>query len=264
MASRTAQPTTRRARGQPDLSEYSFRSLKYWIDVVFAFITYYAGYVTVFLLGCALWYLGARCTVLFFEMVLPASWLRWSGVPLLWVLPLGISVVEISFWRNGTKEHQGFYLGVAAFDILTTVLATMSYLRMRDALDLGSGVVIQLTTTIKVIVAMVAGLSFTFLPEFILRWAWQMITNRPPSKLFPNKDLYWEKIDPITTPRRAVQLDEEPVYEGEATFTPIEDDAYEDMDDFDPNEPIHLATGYIPQEYRMSQTRYERRKERGQ
>jgi len=233
----------------------------YHVDLALAYFVGKFSYATVFLLGMGLWYIGAKCTVLFFTMVIPDGLLALVGTRFLWAIPIGISVVEIYFWRRKSPEHQRFYWGVAVFDIFTTVIATMAYLRQHESIDLGSGLIVPLNTAIKVVVAIVAGIAFTFLPELIIRWSWVMGWARIPAAHLPHKRDYILVRDPdddLVT-RLIMDVEDEPDYGEGATFEPQDDDDWDD----DPNEPIYPATGYIPPEYdrprQMPATRYQRK-----
>lgn len=118
------------------------------------------------LIAIALWAIGAHFTNIGLTAVFP--FLRGLGAAI-WIIPLGISMVEMRFFQR-SGLHTLIFTIVSAVDVLTTVYGSLEWAAGRT-FRIGAGVTMPESGPVLVIPITALSFALTFGPERILSWA---------------------------------------------------------------------------------------------
>lgn len=125
-----------------------------------------AAYALAALIAFGLWAIGAFFTVRGLTAVFPPLLVFGR---LVWVLPVGISMVELLFFKR-TGLHLIVFFIVSGVDVLTTVYGTLDWAAGRE-LHIGASLTVPDSGLWLVIPVTVFSFLLTFGPEKLFSWA---------------------------------------------------------------------------------------------
>lgn len=145
----------------------------YVMELAFEWLGTKLAYIMSMVVGLGFWYIGAYFTVYGLRGIFPFLLMLKVWI---WLIPIGVSTIELRFWKEADPLHRFIWLFVTFIDVSTTLFGALSWASGRS-LNIGAGIDLPLAGFWLVAPMTVFSVLLTFLPERIIIWAWRKITG---------------------------------------------------------------------------------------